>query len=269
MTTDEMPGSASETATEGTVEDAAVAVPPGIDVDRAIEAILMVADRPQTPIMLATALERPVREVQEAIDRIRADFDGDAGSIRRGFELREIAGGYRVYVREEYDEIVAAYIRTENPPRLSHAALETLAVIAYKQPISRGQVSAIRAVNVDGVVRTLVNRGLIAEAATDEETGAVLYGTTELMLQNLGIRSIDELPHISPLLQDGSAGFEKEPEPVQKRRRATAATEAEESSAPVDAAASSANSAALAVANSAALAVADSSATAPGEDARA
>ncbi|MDI2098329.1 SMC-Scp complex subunit ScpB [Ruicaihuangia caeni] len=201
----------------------------------------MVADEPQSVVSLASALGRPVREVRHAIARLKADYDGevapgpvvageagtgdgeagtDTGSnngaapasapgIRRGFELREVAGGWRIYVRSEYDDAVRGFVLTQTPTKLSQAALETLAVIAYKQPISRGQVAAIRAVNVDSVVRTLLGRGLITEAFTDAETGAIHYATTDLMLQQLGINSIDELPPISPLLDDGTAGFEE------------------------------------------------------------
>jgi segregation and condensation protein B len=111
-------------------------------------------------------------------------------------------------VRAEYDHVVADFVLTQNPSRLSQAALETLAVIAYKQPISRGAVASIRAVNVDSVVRTLLGRGLITESFTDSETGAINYGTTDLLLTQLGINSLDELPHISPLLADGADGFE-------------------------------------------------------------
>jgi segregation and condensation protein B len=185
--------------------------PAPIAVDRALEAIFMVADEPQSLISLATSLSIPVSEVRKAIARLVADFDGADGGVRRGFELREVAGGWRVYVRPELDEVVSDFVLTQNPTRLSQAALETLAVIAYKQPISRGAVASIRAVNVDSVVRTLLGRGLITESFTDSETGAIHYATTDLMLSQLGINSIDELPHLSPLLADGSDGFDERP----------------------------------------------------------
>ena len=182
------------------------------ELDRQLEALLMVADEPQSIVGLATAVDRPMREVSAAIARLVADFDGvgidGVATVRRGFELREVAGGWRIYVRAEYDTVVADYVVTQNPSRLSQAALETLAVIAYKQPISRGAVASIRAVNVDSVVRTLLGRGLITESFTDSETGAINYGTTDLLLTQLGINSLDELPHISPLLTDGADGFE-------------------------------------------------------------
>ena len=113
-------------------------------------------------------------------------------------------------MREEHDDLVAEFVNGQAPSRLSQAALETLAVIAYKQPVSRSQVASIRAVNVDSVVRTLLARGLITEAFTDPETGAINYRTTDALLGHLGINSLDELPPISPLLDDGSAGFEGE-----------------------------------------------------------
>jgi segregation and condensation protein B len=180
-------------------------------VERRLEAILMVADEPQSLVHLATAVAHPLTEVREAILRLVADFDGVHGTVRRGFELREVAGGWRIYVRAEHDPVVADFVYTQNPSRLSQAALETLAVIAYKQPISRGAVASIRAVNVDSVVRTLLGRGLITESFTDSETGAINYATTDLLLTQLGINSLDELPLISPLLADGANGFEDLP----------------------------------------------------------
>ncbi|NQX14196.1 SMC-Scp complex subunit ScpB [Microbacteriaceae bacterium VKM Ac-2855] len=168
----------------------------------------MVAEEPQSLVSLGTALSRPVAVVRQSIERLVADYDGTDGSVRRGFELREVAGGWRIYVRPEYDSIVSDFVLTQNPTRLSQAALETLAVIAYKQPISRGQVASIRAVNVDSVARTLLSRGLIAEKGHDPETGAVLYGTTEVLLTHLGINSLEELPHVSPFLSDGRDGFD-------------------------------------------------------------
>jgi segregation and condensation protein B len=178
------------------------------DVERSLEAILMVADEPLSMVSLATALGRPIPAVRQSIERLVADFDGANGGIRRGFELREVGGGWRIYVRAEHDDIVRDLVLSQNPSRLSQAALETLAVIAYKQPISRGSIASIRAVNVDSVVRTLLGRGLITEAFTDSETGAIHYETTDLLLVQLGVNSIEELPPISPLLIDGSDGFD-------------------------------------------------------------
>ena len=185
-----------------------------MDLERALEAILLVADEPQSIVSMATALGSPVKEVKAAIAALVADYDGvsksgaNAGAgVRRGFELREVGGGWRLYVRAEYDHVVTDFVLTQNPTKLTQAALETLAVIAYRQPISRPQIAQIRAVNVDSVVRTLLGRGLITEVQTDAETGAILYGTTDLLLTQLGINSLEELPLIAPLLPDGQDGF--------------------------------------------------------------
>jgi segregation and condensation protein B len=198
---------------------------PRLDLDRAIESILFIADEPQSVVHLAAAVARPVAEVRAAIARLRADYDGEgrsgeprtdaaeapaSGGIRRAFELREVGGGWRFYVRSEYDTLVTSFVAAQSSTRLSQAALETLAVIAYKQPISRSSIASIRAVNVDSVVRTLLGRGLITEVDTDAETGAILYGTTELLLTNLGLNALDELPPISPLLDGGQEGFERD-----------------------------------------------------------
>ena len=179
------------------------------DLERALEAVFMVADEPQSLVSLATAVNAPVPAVRQTIERLVADYDGVDGSVRRGFELREVGGGWRIYVRPEHDDVVRDFVLTQNPTRLSQAALETLAVIAYKQPISRGAIASIRAVNVDSVVRTLLGRGLITEAFTDNETGAIHYETTGLLLTQLGVNSIDDLPHLSPLLDDGTEGFDE------------------------------------------------------------
>ena len=180
------------------------------DIARRLEAILMIIDEPQSLVSLAAAVGAPVASVRRAIEELVADYDGGRSGPRRGFELREVGGGWRFYVREEHDDLVAEFVNGQAPSRLSQAALETLAVIAYKQPVSRSQVASIRAVNVDSVVRTLLARGLITEAFTDPETGAINYRTTDALLGHLGINSLDELPPISPLLDDGSAGFEGE-----------------------------------------------------------
>lgn len=194
---------------ETDVAEAEALTPAITDLERALEAILMVADEPQTLVSLATALGSPVPAVRQTLERLVADYDGESGGPRRGFELREVGGGWRIYVRPEHDVVVRDFVLTQNPTKLSQAALETLAVIAYKQPISRGAIASIRAVNVDSVVRTLLGRGLITEAFTDAETGAIHYETTPLLLTQLGINSIEELPHLSPLLEDGSAGFDE------------------------------------------------------------
>ena len=178
--------------------------------EQQLEALLMVADEPISAVGLATATDRPVREVRKAIELLAADYDGKGFGPERGFELREVGGGYRFYVRESLDPIIADFVQQQSPARLSQAALETLAVIAYRQPISRGAIASIRAVNVDSVVRTLVGRGLITEAGQDPETGAILYGTTDTLLGHLGVGSLDELPPIAPMLDDGREGFDHE-----------------------------------------------------------
>lgn len=181
------------------------------ELDRRVEALLLVAEEPQSLVALATGAGAPVTGVADAVARLVDDYDGRAAGPRRGFELREVGGGWRLYARAEFDDMIGEYVDAQAPARLSQAALETLAVIAYKQPVTRGQVAAVRAVNVDSVVRTLLARGLVTEVGVDEETGAIRYGTTDELLVHLGVNSLDELPRISPLLDDvdavGAADF--------------------------------------------------------------
>jgi segregation and condensation protein B len=179
-------------------------------IEGAIEAILMVTDAPISLVALATALEIPVNQVRDSVLKLREDYEGGQGQSPRGFELREVAGGWRIYVRENYDWAVKMFMANENPTKLSQAALETLSVIAYKQPIARGQIASIRGVNVDSVVRTLTSRGLVTELFTDSETGAIHYGTTSLLLEQLGINSLDQLPAISPYLPDANSDFNEQ-----------------------------------------------------------
>lgn len=174
-----------------------------------LEALLIVADEPLDASTLAAAVLRPVTEVRAVLAQLQAEYD-DVSGAPRGFELREVPTGFRFYVRASLDAVVADFVQQERSARLSQAALETLAVIAYRQPVTRGQVAQIRAVNVDSVVRTLLSHGLVAEVGRHEETGATLYGTTAVLLDKLGINDIAELPHISPLLDDGAEGFEHE-----------------------------------------------------------
>lgn len=174
----------------------------------AVEAILMITDAPISLLAIAAAIENPVNSVREAVLQLQADYNGEGDCPKRGFELREVGGGWRIFVRQDYDWAVRMFVANESPSKLSQAALETLAVIAYKQPISRGQVASIRAVNVDSVVKTLLSRGLITELFTDSETGAINYGTTPLLLELLGINSLEDLPLISPYLPDASTDFD-------------------------------------------------------------
>ena len=147
-------------------------------------------------IALATALEVPV----ESVEAVLRDLDRDYAD--RGFALREVAGGWRIYSRPEYAAAVERFILDGATAKLTHASLETLAVIAYRQPISRGRIGAVRGVNVDGVVRTLLARGLIEEIGAEPESGALLYGTTGYFLERLGLRDLAELPALAPYLPE-------------------------------------------------------------------
>lgn len=181
---------------------AAVQRVPGVDPDelRALEAVLMVIDAPASVDELASALELPPVRVDELLHTLRADYDGELDGPERGFGLRRVAGGWRIAARPEFAEPVSRLVLEGQTARLSQAALETLAVIAYKQPVSRARIAAIRGVNADGVVRTLVTRGLIEQVGQDKETGASLFGTTGAFLERLGVDSLEDLPPLSPLL---------------------------------------------------------------------
>lgn len=174
-----------------------LAVPPA-DLRPALEALLMVADQPMDPVTLASAVRHPEDDVRRALEALAAEY----AEQRRGFDLRTVAGGWRFYTRDEFAPVVEAYVRDGQQARLTQAALETLAVVAYRQPVSRARVSAIRGVNVDGVMRTLVSRGLVEEAGQDPETTAVLYRTTSYFLERLGITDLSELPDLAPFLPD-------------------------------------------------------------------
>ena len=156
----------------------------------------MVADQPLADGVLAAAVAHPVADVRAALKALTAEY-AEQG---RGFELRQVAGGWRYCTRDEHCGVVERFVLEGQQARLTQAALETLAVVAYRQPVSRQTVSAIRGVNVDGVIRTLLGRGLIAEAGEEGPGGAHLYVTTPYFLERLGIRSIDELPNLAPLL---------------------------------------------------------------------
>ncbi len=172
------------------------------DIRGALEAVLMVADEPLPVIVLAAALDLPTAEVDYLLTELAADYRGDLGGRRRGFELREAGGGWRIYSAPAFADVVTRFVQGGQTARLTQAALETLAVIAYRQPVSRGQISAVRGVSVDGVVRTLSVRGLIAEVDTDPTTGAILYGTTGYFLERMGMSSLDELPALAPFLPE-------------------------------------------------------------------
>ncbi|GGF35207.1 segregation and condensation protein B [Marmoricola endophyticus] len=164
----------------------------------ALEALLMVADQPMDEVTLATAVGYPTSEVTAALTALATEYD-DQG---RGFELRSVGGGWRYYTREAYAPVLERFVLEGQQARLTQAALETLAVVAYQQPVSRARVSAVRGVNVDGVMRTLLARGLVEEAGVDEITGAHHYATTSYFLERIGITSLADLPELAPYLPD-------------------------------------------------------------------
>jgi segregation and condensation protein B len=170
-----------------------------------LEAILLVVDEPVPEVTLAQILERPRDDVSATLRGLAAEYTDQA----RGFDLREIAGGWRFYTRDVCAPLVERFVRDGQAARLTQAALETLAVIAYRQPVSRARVSAIRGVNSDGVIRTLTMRGLIEEAGHDPEHQAVLYRTTTYFLERLGLNTVDELPELAPYLPDDLEGIEE------------------------------------------------------------
>ncbi|MGB8997428.1 MAG: SMC-Scp complex subunit ScpB [Pseudonocardiaceae bacterium] len=166
--------------------------------DAALEALLLVVDCPAGEEVLASALDQPVTRVVEALHRLRDGY-ADAG---RGIDLRHVGQGWRLHTRDVYAPFVERLLLDGQRARLTRAALETLAVVAYRQPVTRSRVAAVRGVNVDGVMRTLLARGLVEEIGTDPETHGVLYCTTELFLERLGLPSLEDLPPIAPLLPD-------------------------------------------------------------------
>lgn len=169
--------------------------------DAALEALLLVVDVPAGEQLLAETLQQPVERVRTALNRLSESYSEAA----RGIDLRKAGDGWRFYTRDTYAPFVERYLLDGQRSKLTRAALETLAVIAYRQPVTRSRVSAVRGVNVDGVVRTLVARGLIEEAGTEPETGGVLYCTTELFLERLGLSSLKDLPALAPLLPEVDA----------------------------------------------------------------
>ncbi|HKD97459.1 MAG TPA: SMC-Scp complex subunit ScpB [Micromonosporaceae bacterium] len=173
------------------------------DLRAALEAIMLVVDQPVTEGQLAEVLDVPVADVTAHLTGLSAEYSAQ----NRGFELRRAAGGWRLYTRPEYAPYVERFVLDGQSVRLTQAALETLAVIAYQQPVTRSRISAIRGVNCDGVVRTLVTRGLIEECGTQPESGAFLYRTTALFLEKLGLDSLDELPPLAPFLPDDVEGL--------------------------------------------------------------
>ncbi|HEY3503032.1 MAG TPA: SMC-Scp complex subunit ScpB [Actinocatenispora sp.] len=194
-------GAGAVPAARASTEDAGQPLPELDDptvLRAALEAILMVVDEPVPEVMLAQVLERPTETVAVALRALAAEY----AEQRRGFELRQAAGGWRIYTRDDFAPYVERFVLDGQQVRLTQAALETLAVVAYKQPVSRGRVSAIRGVNCDGVIRTLLTRGLIEECGAEPDSGAHLYRTTVLFLERMGINSVDELPELAPFLPD-------------------------------------------------------------------
>ncbi|WP_454228246.1 SMC-Scp complex subunit ScpB [Propioniciclava flava] len=165
-----------------------------------LEALLLMATEPLSALELAQAVEVPVAEVTAALEMLARFYD-DTG---RGFELRHVGQGWRFYTRAEHADLIGRWVMEGQQAKLSQAALETLAVVAYLQPISRSRVSGIRGVNVDGVMRTLVTRGLVEEAGSSEETGAMLFRTSAVFLEKMGFTSLDDLPPIAPYLPEAS-----------------------------------------------------------------
>lgn len=161
------------------------------EVHRAVEAIVMVAEAPVEPGLLAQLLELPIDRVEEICSELALSYEAED----RGFQLQRVAGGYRFASHPDLAAYVERFVLEGQSTRLSSAALETLAIVAYKQPVSRVQVSAIRGVDADGVLRTLVQRGYVAEVARDPGPGqAVLYGTTATFLERLGLDALSDLP---------------------------------------------------------------------------
>jgi segregation and condensation protein B len=181
-------------------------VPEGPGLRASLEAILLVADEPIPVVMLAQVLERPRNDVAAELRELAASYVTED----RGFELREIAGGWRFYTREDCAPLVERFVSDGQEVRLTQAALETLAVVAYRQPVSRARVSAVRGVNCDGVMRTLVLRGLTEETGTDPETGAILFRTTSYFLERLGLASLEDLPDLAPFLPENIEDIEDE-----------------------------------------------------------
>lgn len=163
-----------------------------------LEALLLMVTEPVPSATLAEALQVPEQLVEQAC-RLLVDFYDQTG---RGFELRHVGGGWRLWTRPEHGELISRWVLEGQQSKLSQAALETLSVIAYLQPISRSRVSAVRGVNVDGVVRTLLSRGLVDEAPSPEPSGAMLFRTTDYFLERMGLESITDLPPLAPHLPD-------------------------------------------------------------------
>ena len=173
-------------------------VVPEHDLTGALEAVLLVVDAPVTEAALATAVGHRTARIRDLLLEMAAGYTAASS----GIELRELGGGWRFYTRDRFAPVVERFVLDGAQGRLSRAALETLAVIAYRQPVTRARVAGVRGVNVDGVVRTLMSRGLIEDVGADQDTGGLLYRTTDLFLERLGLSDLSELPSLGPLLPD-------------------------------------------------------------------
>jgi segregation and condensation protein B len=171
---------------------------PGPGLRASLEAVLLVADEPVPEELLADVTQQPAEAVAAALRELAESYTAE----QRGFDLREVAGGWRLYTRPECAAVVERFVSDGQEIRLTQAALETLAVVAYRQPVSRARVSAVRGVNCDGVMRTLALRGLVEESGSDPETGAILFQTTGYFLERLGLARISDLPDLMPFLPD-------------------------------------------------------------------
>jgi segregation and condensation protein B len=187
-----------------------VQVTSGIEMRRVLEAILFLADEPQTAASLAQVVEMPRRDVELLLAELAREYE----ERRAGLALREVAGGWRIYTHPDLAPFVEQFVLSSRHARLTKAALETLAIVAYKQPVTRHQIASIRGVNVDGVLRALLDRELVQEVGRDDGPGrAVLYGTTGEFLERLGLASLADLPPIAPLLVESDAGAGDGPGP--------------------------------------------------------
>ncbi len=181
--------------TEESLEEVGLGAP---SLSAAIEALLLLADEPLSAVELAQVTRSPEPEVNEVLVSLSREYT----ESMRGFDLREVAGGWRFYTRAECSPLIERWVVDGQQARLTQAALETLSVIAYRQPVTRGRVGAVRGVSVDGVIKTLLTRGLIEEAGTEHESGAIFYKTTSYFLERMGIASLEDLPPLAEHLPD-------------------------------------------------------------------
>ena len=203
------PSTAPSVAVDPDAEFSRVEAIPG-GVKSAIEAILAVAEAPVSVRELSAALIVSERAVEHALDQLYREYNGEETEYGeegispepRGFQLRRIAGGWKLYARDDFAPWVARFVTRSKSATLSKPAYETLAVIAYRQPVTRARVASIRGVNADAAIRQLLQRQLIREAGREIGTGATLYETTELLLAKLGLNSLEELPALAPFLPD-------------------------------------------------------------------